>query len=59
VTSQGGLDTNAAKAAVEADGYKRVTILGPGPNGAWRARGYRDDSEIALIVTADGSVTTE
>ena len=44
---------------MEADGYKHVTILGAGPNGAWRAKGYRGDSEIALIVTADGNVTTE
>ena len=59
VTFQGGLDTNAAKAAVEADGYKRVTILGPGPNGAWRARGYRGDTEVGLRVDRDGSVTME
>lgn len=54
-----GLDTTAAKAAVEADGYKRVTILGPGPNGAWRAKGYRGGTEVGLSVAVDGSVTTE
>jgi hypothetical protein len=49
----------AAKTAAEADGYKRVTILGPGPNGAWRARGYRGETEVRLSIAADGSVTTE
>src|SRR5215471_11024408 len=30
--------SNAAKAAVEADGYKRVTVLGRKPNGTWRVQ---------------------
>lgn len=59
LTPRGDLDRAAAKAAVESDGYKRVTILGPGPNGAWRAKGYRGATEIALIVSADGGVTTD
>lgn len=54
-----GLHSRAAKAAVEADGYKRVTILGPGPNGTWRAKGYRGDMEVGLNVAADGSVTID
>lgn len=53
------IDFSAAKAAVEADGYKRVTILGRGPTGTWRAKGYRGDVEVGLIVDADGDVTTK
>ena len=59
LTSRRALDINAAKAAVEADGYKRVMILGPATNGAWRAKGYRGDTEVGLSVAADGSVTME
>jgi hypothetical protein len=54
--SGSGIDSGAAKAAVEADGYKRVTILGPGPNGTWRAMGYRGETEVGLNVAPDGSV---
>ena len=57
--SRSEIDLRAAKAAVEADGYKRVTILGPGPNGTWRAKGYRGDVEVGLVVDADGDVTTQ
>ena len=59
VISRGDLDRAGAKAAVEADGYKRVTILGAGPNGTWRAQAYRGDAEVALSVAADGSVSME
>jgi hypothetical protein len=54
-----GVDKSGAKAAVEADGYRRVTILGPGPAGVWRARGYRGNTEVPLVVAADGSVSME
>lgn len=57
--SRSEIDLRAAKAAVEADGYKRVTILGRGPNGTWRAKGYRGDMEVGLTVDADGDVTTK
>jgi hypothetical protein len=49
----------AAKAAVEADGYKRVTVLGPGPSGTWRVKGYRGNSEVVVTVDGTGSVTME
>jgi hypothetical protein len=58
-TARDQFDSNAAKAAVEADGYKRVTVLGKGPNGAWRAKGYRGTTEVELIVDGIGKVTMD
>jgi hypothetical protein len=49
----------AAKAAVEADGYKRVMVLGRGPNGTWRVKGHRGNTEVLLTVDEAGSVTLE
>ena len=51
------LTGTAAKAAVEADGYKRVIVLGRGPNGAWRVKGHRGNTEVLLTVDEAGSVT--
>jgi len=59
LTSRRALDINAAKAAVETDGYKRLMILGPAANGAWRGKGYRGDTEVGLRVAPDSSVTME
>jgi len=53
------LADGAAKAAVEADGYKRVTVLGPGPNGTWRVKAYRGDTEVVVTVDGTGTVTLE
>jgi hypothetical protein len=59
-TVRGVFDDKAAKAAVEADGYKRVSILGKGPGGTWRATGFRSTTtEIQLNVDAAGTVTTD
>jgi hypothetical protein len=49
----------AAKAAVEADGYKRVILLGRGSNGTWRVKGHRGNTEVVLTVDEVGSVTME
>jgi hypothetical protein len=49
----------AAKAAVEADGYKRVTVLGRRPNGTWQVKAYRGDTEVMVTVDGAGTVTTE
>ena len=49
----------AAKAAIEADGYKGVTVLGRGGNGTWRAQAYRGSAEVRLIVDDAGTVSTE
>jgi hypothetical protein len=56
---QDELDRKAAKAAVELDGYKRVTILGKASNGAWRAKGYRGTSEVMLTVDGTGRVSMD
>jgi len=53
------LAQTAAKAALELDGYKRVTVLGRGSNGAWRAKGYRGTTEVLLTVDDTGRVSTE
>jgi hypothetical protein len=53
------LDRNAAKAAVELDGYKRVSIVGKVGNGGWRAKGYRGTTEVLLKVDGAGRVSME
>jgi hypothetical protein len=58
-TAPDQFDSKAAKTAVEADGYKRVTVLGKGPNGAWRAKGYRGTSEVLLTVDGTGRVSMD
>lgn len=49
---------NAARAAIEADGYKGVQELRRGENGTWHAKAFRGRSEVRLIVDARGAVTT-
>jgi len=53
------LRAEGAKAAVEADGYKRATVLGPGRNGTWRVKAYRGNTEVVVTVDGTGSVTME
>jgi len=50
---------SAAKAAVEADGYKAVKVLRKGDNGLWYAEGLRGRTKVILTVDAQGNVTTE
>jgi hypothetical protein len=57
--SQSGLDREAAKAAIEADGYKRVRIVDKGANGGWRATAYRGMTEVVVVVDEAGRVLTE
>lgn len=57
--SHDALDLDAAKAAIEQDGYKRVMMLGKASNGAWRAKAYRGRAEVALTVGSDGTVSAE
>lgn len=57
--AQDGLDMKAAKAAVEADGYKRVTVLGKAGNGTWRAKGFRGATEVPLTVDGSGRVSMD
>jgi hypothetical protein len=53
------LDLKAAKAAIEADGYKGVSLLGKGTDGAWRAKAYRGTTEVQLMVDGTGKVSAE
>jgi hypothetical protein len=57
--AQDELDRRAAKAAIEADGYKGVSVLGKGPNGAWRAKAYRGTTEVRITVDDTGQVSAE
>ncbi|SRR6266567_2920361 len=59
VKAQDDLDRKAAKAAVEADGYKRATVLGKESNGTWRAKAYRGATEVQLTVDGTGRVSLE
>ena len=49
----------SAKAAVEADGYKRVTVLGRAADGTWQARAYRGATEVLLAVDDTGRVSMQ
>jgi len=50
---------NAARVAIEADGYKGVKVLRKGPNGAWHASALRGKTTVMLTVDASGSVTAD
>jgi hypothetical protein len=56
---QGKFDSDAARLAAEADGYKRVSIVGKASNGAWRVKGYRGATEVLLAVDDTGRVSME
>jgi hypothetical protein len=57
--SQSGLDREAAKVAIEADGYKRVRIVDKAANGTWRAKAFRGTTEVVVVVDEAGRVLTE
>ncbi|MBI2740518.1 MAG: hypothetical protein HYX38_28730 [Rhodospirillales bacterium] len=57
--SQSGLDREAAKVAIEADGYKRVRIVDKAANGTWRAKAFRGSIEVVVVVDEAGRVLTE
>jgi hypothetical protein len=50
---------NAARAAIEADGYKGVKVLRKGANGVWHASALRGKTTVMLTVDASGSVSAE
>ena len=52
-------DIGTAKAAIEADGYKRVSVIGKQGNGTWRAKAYRGQTEVQLTVDGAGRVSLE
>jgi hypothetical protein len=49
----------AAKAMIEADGYKNVRSVTKAPDGSWRGVGMRGTVEVALSVDSDGNVRTQ
>lgn len=46
-----------AKGAIEADGYKGVRDIAPGPDGTWRARAMRGRTEVTITVDREGRVS--
>jgi hypothetical protein len=50
---------SAAKAAIEADGYKGVKVLRQGANGIWYAKAMRGTTEVPVTVDAAGRVALE
>ncbi len=54
-----GRDKTAARTAIEADGYKGVTVLGKGADGTWRAKAYRGNTEVQVTVDGTGRVSSE
>jgi hypothetical protein len=48
---------NAARVAIEADGYKGVEVLRKGDNGLWHAKAFRGKTEVLLTVDSRGTVT--
>jgi hypothetical protein len=49
----------AARAAIEADGYKGVTVLRKGANGVWHASALRGKTTVMLTVDASGGVSAD
>ena len=48
-----------AKGAIEADGYKLVKSMAPGPDGTWRGRALRGNTEVMLTVDREGRVSAD
>jgi hypothetical protein len=53
----GNMSEAAAKAAIEADGYKGVRALARGSDGVWKASALRGQTEVLLSVGPTGSVS--
>ena len=58
-TSSDPAGENAARAAIEADGYKGVKVLRKGANGVWHASALRGKTTVMLTVDASGSVSAD
>jgi len=48
-----------ARAAIEADGYKKVRVVSKAADGTWQARAFRGATEVSLRVDAQGNVIGE
>jgi hypothetical protein len=59
VKTSTGSGEGAAKAAIEADGYKRAKVMRQGDNGIWYAKAMRGTTEVSLTVDAGGRVSLE
>lgn len=55
----GNMSEAAAKAAIEADGYKGVRALARGSDGLWRASALRGQTEVQLSVGPTGGVSAK
>jgi hypothetical protein len=49
----------AAKAALEAEGYKSIGSLRMGADGKWSGSAMRGDKQIAVSVDASGNVSSQ
>ena len=58
-TSGDTVGENAARAAIEADGYKGVKVLRKGANGVWHASALRGKTTVMLTVDGSGSVSAD
>ena len=58
-TAPGKVAESAAKAAIEADGYRAVRILPRATGGEWRARALRGATEVGLTVDGSGNVSVD
>jgi hypothetical protein len=58
-TSSDPAGENAARAAIEADGYKGVKVLRKGANGVWHASALRGKTTVMVTVDGSGSVSAE
>ena len=52
-------ENSAAKAAIEADGYRNAKVVRQGENGIWYAKAMRGTTEVSLTVDATGRVSLE
>lgn len=59
VTPSDSSSENAAKAAIESDGYKGVRVLRKGADGVWHAQALRGKTLVLLTVDVTGSVSAE
>jgi hypothetical protein len=55
----GNSTRSAAKASIEADGYKGVRMLGKGLSGGWHATALRGTTEVAITVDVHGNVSAD
>jgi hypothetical protein len=58
-TSSDPAGEKAARAAIEADGYKGVTVLRKGANGVWHASALRGKTTVMLTVDGSGGVSAD